>query len=123
MTKISFRFFLLALLPALAASAVRASTYGDNLLGIGAASRALGGTGVAAPSDVIGALAANPATLGFLPPSERTAVEFSTTVFVPHVSARVGAVSADPNPKTARARSVRMRKCPTLVANPGGRPV
>lgn len=96
----SFRIFtLFASFLALAATAARASTYGDNLLGIGTSARALGGTGVAAPQDVTGALTSNPATLSFLAPTVTT-TEFSATAFLPHVSARVGALQAESASKT-----------------------
>ncbi|MBI3884822.1 MAG: outer membrane protein transport protein [Opitutae bacterium] len=102
MTKPSSLLPALAGLLLLAAPAARASTYGDNLLGIGTGARALAGTGTAAPQDVTGALTANPATLSFLTrpqPGPRT-VEVSATFFRPRVSARVGAVAADSAGKT-----------------------
>lgn len=100
MSHFSFRFALLASLLTLAATSTRASTYGDNLLGIGASSRALGGTGAAAPQDVTGALTANPATLSFLASGASRAAEVSATFFRPSVSAYVGARSADSKSKT-----------------------
>ncbi|MFA5057320.1 MAG: outer membrane protein transport protein, partial [Opitutaceae bacterium] len=77
-----------------------ASTNGDNLLGVGAASRALGGVGVAAPPDVLGALSANPAALGFLPNGQKSGADLSFTFFLPHVSASVGSLTADSAGKT-----------------------
>ena len=53
----------------LLAQASRA-TNGDSLEGIGAASEALGGTGVAAPQDGLTALVNNPAGLAFAPGAE-----------------------------------------------------
>jgi long-chain fatty acid transport protein len=43
------------------------ATNGDELIGVGATSRSLGGVGVAAPQDAITAITANPAALGFGP--------------------------------------------------------
>ncbi|MDD2764956.1 MAG: outer membrane protein transport protein [Opitutaceae bacterium] len=79
---------------------VRASTNGDNLLGVGAASRTLGGVGVASPPDAIGALSANPAALSFLPEGKKSETDLSFTFFLPHVSARVGSLTADSAGKT-----------------------
>ena len=41
------------------------ATNGDNLIGIGPISRAMGGVGVAAPQDAISAIFANPAATCF----------------------------------------------------------
>jgi long-chain fatty acid transport protein len=82
------------------ASASRASTNGDNLLGVGASARALGGVGVAEPQDAIGAISSNPATLSFLGADLASEADLSFTFFLPHVSAVVGGVSADSASKT-----------------------
>jgi long-chain fatty acid transport protein len=77
-----------------------ASTNGDNLLGVGASSRALGGVGVASPQDALGAISTNPAALSFLPDEQESETELSFTFFVPHVSASVGSLTADSAAKT-----------------------
>ena len=77
-----------------------ASTNGDNLLGVGASSRALGGMGVAAPPDALGAVSANPAALSFLPDGQKSGIDLSLTFFLPHVSASVGSLTADSAAKT-----------------------
>jgi long-chain fatty acid transport protein len=89
-------FLRLSLLSSLlfASVPIHASTEGDNLIGVGAGARALGGTGVAAPTDVTGAIADNPAGLGLLPATQRLEVDANVTDFLPHVSANVGGVAA-----------------------------
>jgi long-chain fatty acid transport protein len=87
------RCALLALFLTLVSSA-HASTNGDNLLGEGSASRTLGGTGVAAPQDAVGAISANPATLSLLTDEQQSDFDLSTTLFFPHVSASVGSLTA-----------------------------
>lgn len=73
---------------------LRASTAGDNLIGIGASSRALGGSSSASPTDAIGAIADNPAGLGLLPTTKLSEFDASLTSFLPHVTAQVGGLSA-----------------------------
>jgi long-chain fatty acid transport protein len=92
----SFRFVLITSL-LLSTLSVQAGTNGDNLLGVGSASSALGGTGVAAPPDALGAITANPATLSLLPAGQLTEVDGSLTIFVPHISASVNGLSANSN--------------------------
>jgi len=74
------------------------ATNGDNLIGIGAVSRAMGGVGVAAPQDAISAVFANPAAMCFGPYCPRSQTVFGMTVFNPTVKATVnmggGPVSA-----------------------------
>jgi long-chain fatty acid transport protein len=94
---IRFTFLSSLLLPVFSA---HASTNGDNLIGTGAGSRSLGGTGIAAPSDVLGAISANPAGLSLLPGPETSEFDLALTAFIPHVSASVGALSADSKSKT-----------------------
>ena len=43
------------------------ATNGDNLIGVGPISRAMGGVGIAAPQDAISAVFANPAAMCFGP--------------------------------------------------------
>jgi long-chain fatty acid transport protein len=86
---------LLAALPG-----VRASTNGDNLLGIGTVSRSLGGNGTADPQDALGAISGNPAGLSFLPGDLASDSELTVTFFVPHVSASVGSASAHSRART-----------------------
>jgi long-chain fatty acid transport protein len=78
---------------------LRASTEGDNLIGIGAASRSSGGTGVASPADVLGAISDNPAGLSLLPATQLREFDASLTLFLPHVNASVGGVSAQSDSK------------------------
>jgi long-chain fatty acid transport protein len=64
------------------------ATNGDNLIGVGPISRAMGGVGLASPQDSISAIFANPAAMCFgayCPGSEAT---FSGTYFSPKVDAK-----------------------------------
>ena len=65
------------------------ATNGDNLIGVGPVSRAMGGTGVAAPQDAIGGMVNNPATLGVLPAGAKTEADFGGTLFIPTVRAKI----------------------------------
>jgi long-chain fatty acid transport protein len=62
------------------------ATNGDNLIGVGPTSRAMGGTGIAAPQDAISAIFSNPAALSQL---EGSQFNFAGTYFAPTVKARV----------------------------------
>jgi long-chain fatty acid transport protein len=70
---------------------VALATNGDNLLAIGPIARAMGGVGIAAPQDAISAVFANPAAMCFGPYCPSTEVNFSGTLFMPHVDAKVTA--------------------------------
>ena len=61
------------------------ATNGDNLIGVGAISRAMGGAGVAAPQDATSAIFANPAAMCFGPYCPGSSVDFAGTIFVPSV--------------------------------------
>ncbi len=65
------------------------ATNGDNLIGIGPISRAMGGVGIAAPQDAISAVFSNPASMcygAFCPESD---FDFSGTLFRPKVEAKI----------------------------------
>ncbi len=62
------------------------ATNGDNLIGVGPTSRAMGGTGIAAPQDAISAIFSNPAALSQL---EGSQFNFAGTYFAPEVKATV----------------------------------
>ena len=72
----------LAAVPALA-------TNGDNLIGVGAISRSMGGVGIANPLDAVSAVFANPAAMCFGPVCDISEFDFSGTAFLPKVSASV----------------------------------
>ena len=65
------------------------ATNGDNLIGVGPISRAMGGAGVAAPQDATSAIFANPAAMCFGPYCPGSSVDFAGTVFVPCVKGNV----------------------------------
>jgi len=65
------------------------ATNGDNLIGVGPISRAMGGVGIAAPQDAISAVFANPAAMCFGPFCPSSQVDFAGTLFMPDVKASV----------------------------------
>lgn len=73
----------------LAAASTALATNGDNLIGVGPISRAMGGTGIAAPQDAISAVFANPAAMCFTPGCDYAEVNFAGTLFRPVVDAGV----------------------------------
>lgn len=78
------------------------ATNGDNLIGVGPASRAMGGTGIAAPQDAISAIFSNPAGLSQLGGSQ---FNFAGTYFAPEVKATVLAPSGGGMPGNWSAKS------------------
>jgi len=116
------RFTTLAvLMVALAISLPAWATNGDNLIGVGPISRAMGGVGVAAPQDAISAVFANPAAMCFGPYCPASEVNFAGTAFMPKVKASVtnpvGTFQADSKdnvyPIPAIGMSVPITKDPT----------
>ena len=67
------------------------ATNGDNLIGIGPISRAMGGVGIAAPQDSISAVFANPAAMCFGPYCPGSQVDFAGTIFLPTAHGKVEA--------------------------------
>ncbi len=83
-------FVVLAILGIVATVAPPAmATNGDNLMGIGPISRAMGGVGIAAPQDAIGAVFSNPAAMCFGPYCPGSQFDFAGTLFMPKVDASV----------------------------------
>ncbi len=79
--------FMLSLIVLLPLSAQ--ATNGDNLIGIGPISRAMGGVGIAAPQDAISSTFANPAAMcvgDFCPGSE---FDFAATLFAPKIDGTI----------------------------------
>lgn len=77
-------FSMAALLP-LAAHA----TNGDNLIGVGAISRAMGGVGIAAPQDAISSTFSNPAAMCVGPFCPNSEFDFSATLLAPRIDGKV----------------------------------
>ncbi|MEW6116788.1 MAG: outer membrane protein transport protein [Nitrospirota bacterium] len=73
------------------------ATNGDNLMGIGPISRTMGGVGIAAPQDPIGAVFANPAAMCFGPYCPRSEANVTTTLFAPRTRAKVKSPGAGIN--------------------------
>ncbi|HBA89625.1 MAG TPA: hypothetical protein DCZ75_17045 [Geobacter sp.] len=65
------------------------ATNGDTLIGVAASSRAMGGAGVAAPQDAIGAIFANPAAMCMGPYCPGSETVFAATFYDPSVKTRV----------------------------------
>src|SRR4030042_2266304 len=64
------------------------ATNGDNLIGIGPSSRAMGGVGIAAPMDAISAVFANPAAMSFGDYGPSSEMNFAGTLFMPKDKAK-----------------------------------
>jgi long-chain fatty acid transport protein len=80
------------------------ATNGDNLIGVGPVSRAMGGVGVAAPQDAISAVFANPAAMCFGPYCPGSEFNFGGTLFMPDVRSKITigpgpAITADSDKK------------------------
>lgn len=74
------------------------ATNGDNMIGIGPASRSMGGVGIAAPQDAISAVFSNPAAMCFGPYCPGSEFNFAGTLFMPHVDAKITLSPVPPNP-------------------------
>jgi len=78
--------WMVALMWGLVAAAPAWATNGVNLIGVGPTSRAMGGTGVAAPQDTTAALSSNPAAIAAL---KGTQFDLAATYFIPDQRAEV----------------------------------
>lgn len=67
------------------------ATNGTLLIGVGPVSRSMGGVGVAAPQDAIGAVFANPAAMCFGPYCPSSQFDFAGTLFMPEQKATITA--------------------------------
>ncbi len=75
------------------------ATNGDNLIGVGPISRAMGGVGIAAPQDAISAVFSNPAAMCFGAFCPSNQVDFAGTAFMPNIHAKItGGVGPFPVP-------------------------
>lgn len=73
------------------------ATNGDNLIGVGPISRAMGGVGIAAPQDAISAVFSNPAAMCFGAFCPSNQVDFAGTAFIPNTYGQVNAGPATSN--------------------------
>lgn len=80
-----FATFLAAMLAPVDAMA----TNGDNLIGVGPVSRAMGGVGIASPQDAISAVFSNPAAMCFGAFCPSNQVDFAGTAFMPNIHATI----------------------------------
>ncbi len=67
------------------------ATNGDNLIGVGPISRAMGGVGIASPQDAISAVFSNPAAMCFGAFCPSNQVDFAGTAFMPNIHASITA--------------------------------
>ena len=67
------------------------ATNGQQLIGIGPTSRAMGGVGIAAPQDAISAVFSNPAGMCFGPYCPSSQFDFAGTLFMPEPKAEITA--------------------------------
>ncbi len=81
-------FAFAAILAVLCFSVPAFATNGDNIIGVGAISRSMGGVGAAAPQDAITAVFGNPAAMCYIP-CQSSEVDFAATLFVPNRQATV----------------------------------
>ncbi len=65
------------------------ATNGDNLIGVGPISRAMGGVGIASPQDAISAVFSNPAAMCFGAFCPSNQVDFAGTGFMPNIHAGI----------------------------------
>lgn len=65
------------------------ATNGDNLIGVGPISRAMGGVGIAAPQDAISATFANPAAMCFTDCCDASQFDFAATLFSPTINGKI----------------------------------
>ena len=79
------RFFIIFAILSLCLVPAAMATNGSNLIGVGPLSRSMGGVGVAAPQDAIGAIFSNPAAASFGPYAPGSQVDFAGTYFNPTV--------------------------------------
>lgn len=83
------KLFVFAAVLAVVCLAIPAfATNGDNIIGVGAISRSMGGVGAAAPQDAISAVFGNPAAMCYIP-CESSEVDFAATLFVPKVQGQI----------------------------------
>jgi long-chain fatty acid transport protein len=73
----------------LAIAAPARAENGAKLMGLGAASRSMGGVGTAFPQEAIGAMSANPATLGYRPRADEWEFGLGGTVILTRVEGEV----------------------------------
>ena len=71
------------------------ATNGDNLIGVGPVSRAMGGVGIASPQDPISAVFANPAAMCFGPYCPSSEFNFAGTAFAPDMKGEIRQTSGN----------------------------
>jgi long-chain fatty acid transport protein len=95
-------FVTIALVFLLGIGGIANATNGDNFMGIGPISRAMGGVGIAAPQDSISAVFANPAGMCFGPYCPGSQLDFAGTLFFPTVH---GSIQSPAGPINIEDRS------------------
>ncbi|MDB9823390.1 hypothetical protein OAC89_06810, partial [Deltaproteobacteria bacterium] len=91
--------FILILLSVFIFISPASATNGDNMIGIGPISRAMGGVGIAKPMDAISAVFANPAAMCFGDYCPSSELNFAGTLFMPKINTKItnmaGAIQVD----------------------------
>ncbi len=82
-------FGVFAMILAVLAPVGAMATNGDNLIGVGPISRAMGGVGIASPQDAISAVFSNPAAMCFGAFCPSNQVDFAGTGFMPNIHASI----------------------------------
>lgn len=85
----TLKLFLTASLVMLLLTPVALATNGDNMISVGPNSRAMGGVGIAAPTDAISAVFSNPAAMCFGDYCPASEVNFAGTLFAPKINAKI----------------------------------
>ncbi|MBF0466052.1 MAG: TonB-dependent receptor [Nitrospirae bacterium] len=98
MRKKIFRMLIMLALMVFSVSTLSYATNGDNLIGVGSGSREMGGTGIAAPQDAVGAISGNPAAVG---DCGKVTLDLMGTLFIPTVTNKVTVGSASYNADSA----------------------
>ncbi len=93
------------------------ATNGDNLIGVGPISRAMGGVGIASPQDAISAVFSNPAAMCFGAFCPSNQVDFAGTGFMPNVHATISTLPG-PFPGLAPVGSFSAHSDPKLYPIP-----
>ena len=81
------------------------ATNGDNLIGVGAISRAMGGVGIASPQDAISATFSNPAAMCFSSICPSSGFDFAATLFAPKIDGTVTVGGGGPLAGTHKSRA------------------
>lgn len=109
-------FLAIFLISILALAPLALATNGTNLIGVGPMSRSMGGVGVAAPQDAIGAIFSNPAAASYGPYAPGTQADFAGTYFNPTVKGSATVPTGNPVNPQATGSDTSDMKASTIPA-------